>query len=159
MGVALALAGMIAVSLAFWGIAAANPDPEVAEDAWSAGLAYNETVRARRRAQALGITLDVDLVSEPGAVQVRARLQDAAGAPVVADRVQVHRERPAEGGLDADFELVRGKDGFSGRVPLPRPGRWRLAARAHVQGEVLEHSADYWSAVQPDPSQSPGSRP
>lgn len=132
-----ALLAMICVCLGFYAIAATHPDPEVVDDAYEAGLRINEELRARRRAAALGVVLALETRREPGGVEVRVTVTDARGAPAAAERVAVRRERPAEGGLDADFELARSGGGYAGLVPLPRPGRWRLVATATVGGEVV----------------------
>ncbi len=42
---AAALAAMIGISLGFYAIAAAYPDPPVVDDAWRAGLELNERLR------------------------------------------------------------------------------------------------------------------
>jgi nitrogen fixation protein FixH len=132
------LASMIAGSLAFAVTASRHPDPLVVDDAWRAGRAYSEHVRAARRADVLGWRVDLAAAPAPGGVDVRVELFDAEAAPLAPERVEVRRERPAEGGLDASFELRRGDTSVAGHVPLPRPGRWRLVVRAEARGEVVE---------------------
>jgi nitrogen fixation protein FixH len=132
------LAAMIAGSLAFAVVASRNPDPPVVTDSWSAGRAYSENVRAARRIEALGWRVDLATAPAPGGVDVRVGLHDAAGQPLAPGRVEVRRERPAEGGLDAGFELRRAEAGFAGHVPLPRPGRWRLVVRVEAGEEAVE---------------------
>jgi nitrogen fixation protein FixH len=68
---------------------------------------------------------------------VRVTVLGADGGWVPAQEVVVRRERPAEGGLDADFALRADGDGFVGTLPLPRPGRWRLAVTATVGGRPV----------------------
>lgn len=136
-GIALLLLAGIGGSLAFYAVAVANPDAEVVEDAYQAGLELNETLRAERRAEERGYRLDLRTRPGTDAVEVVVSVSDAAGAPAPAERVVVRRERPAEGGFDQEFELVPGEGGFVGRVPLPRPGRWRLVATADVEDASL----------------------
>lgn len=130
-----ALAGgllfMIVVSLAFYGIARCHPDALVAKDAYEAGLRYNALLSQRRAADARGLDIELEAELREGRARLRARVVDRDG-PVLARAVVVRRERPAEGGLDADFGLERGEGGFVGEVPLPRSGRWRLVVTAEV---------------------------
>ncbi len=131
---AAALLTMMAIAVAFYAVAAANPDALVVDDAYAAGLAWNAGVRERERAEALGVELGLAVAPAEGGVAVHVTLAGAGGAPVSAERVTVRRERPAEGGLDADFELVPAGSGWRTELPLPRPGRWRLAVTAWVEG-------------------------
>jgi nitrogen fixation protein FixH len=134
------LVAMMAVSVGFWRVAAANPDPLVVGDAYEAGLALNDELRERRAAEALGVEVRLVAELEPGAARVRVTLRRHEGAPARATRVVVRRERPAEGGLDADFELAPEASGFAGRVPLPRPGRWHLVVTATVEGRPVRET-------------------
>jgi nitrogen fixation protein FixH len=139
LAVAALLLAMIATCLAFLAVASRNPDPLVVEDAWRAGRAYSESVRAARRAEALGWRLELATVPAPGGVDVRVTVPDRAAAQAFS-RVEVRRERPAEGGLDARFELSPADGAFAGRVPLPRRGRWHLVVRAENGGEAIERA-------------------
>jgi nitrogen fixation protein FixH len=143
-GLALLLLAMIAGSLAFLAVAAAHPDPLVVEDAYVAGLQYNDAVRARRRAEALGVSLELTAEPRDGGMAVRVQARGPGGDPVRPQAVRVRRERPAEGGLDADFELRLQGGVWSGQIPLPRPGRWRLIASADVTGETLRVARAVW---------------
>ncbi len=129
------LACTIGVSLTFARTAVKNPDPLVVDDAYQAGLAWNDEQRARARADAAGWRFERTVEAATGGVRVSLSLVDAEGAPLASDRLLVRRVRPSEGGYDADFEL--GTDG-SALVPLPRPGRWHLVATAEREGAVLE---------------------
>jgi len=133
---------MIAASIAFYLIAAANPDPVVVDDAYGAGLRYNEAQRTRGRAARLGYELALDTRGEGDGVRVMLRVRDRAGRSVAPERARVRRVRPAEGGHDDVFELQDDGGAFAGRIPLPLPGRWRLVAVARVEGETLERSFD-----------------
>lgn len=141
LAVAGLLLAMIASALAFWAVAAAHPVTLVAEDPFQAGLAYNDRVAERRRAEALGLVLALDTAPAEGGVAVRVRVTRDGGPAGAVERVVVRRERPTEGGLDAAFPLEAGPDGvFRGRVPVPRPGRWRLVATATVEGVELRRA-------------------
>jgi nitrogen fixation protein FixH len=143
LGAALAL--MISASLALLAIAAAHPDAPVVPDAWSAERALHAEIRQERRARERGLALALDTEPEAGGVRVRARLLDARGHAVPAQRVVVRRERPAEGGLDADFALDADGDAHRGAIPLPRSGRWVLVARA-VAGDAVAERRLAWFA-------------
>lgn len=135
-----ALAFMIATSLSFLFVSLRHPDPVVAADTYAAEPLLAHDLRARERAVALGFALEVATRAVAGGVEVDAALLDATGGAVVADRVLARRERPAEGGLDAEVALVRAGDRYRGVVPLPRSGRWRLSVRAEREGVVVERS-------------------
>lgn len=135
LAVASLLLAMVGSALAFWAVAAAHPVTLVAEDPFRAGLAYKDRVAERRRAEALGLELALETAPVEGGVAVRVRVTSGEGRAARAERVVVRRERPTQGGLDADFPLERGPEGlFTGRVPVPRAGRWRLVATATVEG-------------------------
>ncbi len=136
------LFAMVAGSLAFYEVARANPDPLVVDDAYAASLHYSERVRAERRAEALGWEVSLQATPEPGGVQVAVVLRDATGRPLDTSRASIRRERPTEGGLDAEFALrPAGAPGrLQARVPLPRHGRWRLVAHLERGGETVERA-------------------
>ena len=132
------LGSMIAISLGFLWIASTHPDPTVVDDAWASEPAIAEAIRARQVGVARGWELAVEAADEDGGVRLEVTLRDAGGNALVAERVVVRRERPAEGGLDSDLELARAGDGFAGHVPLPRAGRWMLTVSAEREGGLAE---------------------
>lgn len=136
------LLAMIGASIAFYLVAAANPDPVVVDDAYRAGLGYNEAQRTRDRAALLGYELALTTHFEGADVNVTLRVRDRSGHDVLLERARIRRERPAEGGHDEVFELEGSGEALTGRIPLPLPGRWRLVALARVEGETLERSFD-----------------
>jgi nitrogen fixation protein FixH len=148
-GLACMLGSMIAVSVAFLGIAVANPDAEVVDDAYVAGLAFDEELALRRRADELGLAVGLETRLVPGGVDTRVAVTDRTGEAVEVESVTVRRIRPTLGGYDGDFALTRrAGDGeaFQGRIPLPLPGRWRLEARLTVDDqEILAHT-DVWGS-------------
>jgi nitrogen fixation protein FixH len=132
----LAVAGMLVAMAAVLGlflqVAIAHRDAAVVEDAYAAGLRLSSEIDAARRARERGVDLALVAAREGGGVRVRVSVTSRDGA-AVAESVSVRRERAAEGGLDETFALARdGGDGFVGFVPLPRPGRWELEARAQL---------------------------
>jgi nitrogen fixation protein FixH len=137
---AAGLCFMIGASLGFWRLASAHPDALVVDDAYAAGRAFSERVRAARRTEALGWRIALDATPGGGGAAVRVRVTDSSERPVAAERVTLRRERPAEGGLDADLALTAGPDGWRGEIGLPRPGRWLLVVRAELAGEAVERS-------------------
>lgn len=143
---AASLAGMIGASLTLLWIAAHHPDPAVVPDAWRAERDLHGERAALARSREAGLTLEVATQTAPGGVRLEGRVL----APGALDRsgwsVRVRRERPAEGGLDAEFELAREGDRFAGVVPLPRPGRWNLIARASGEGVLLERRLEWFGA-------------
>lgn len=140
------LAFMVTSSFAFLRVALSHPDPLVVADAYSAGREYNERVRAARRGEALGwqVSLAADLRGAEAGVRVAVR--DADGKPVEVDRVVLARVRPAEGGLDAELDLApAGSGDFTGRVALPREGRWHLRVRAERGDDAVERTFAVWA--------------
>ena len=133
-GLLLAMAGVLA---AFLYLAVSNPDPVLVSDAYSASGRYDAALRAAERASALGMRLELTSEPAPGGARVTARLLGADGGLLAADRVLVHRERPTQGGFDADVEATAQGDGWTAFVALPLAGRWIVEARAERGGEAV----------------------
>jgi nitrogen fixation protein FixH len=134
------LAAMVTSSLLFLRIAVANPDALVVSDARSAKRAYHEDVRAERRGAALGWRVELDARTRGDAADVRVRVHDAEGAHLAAERVSLRRVRPAEGGLDETIDLEPAGRAWTGRVALPRAGRWHLHVRVETADEAVERT-------------------
>ena len=131
------LAGMgLVLSTLLW-LSIRHADALVVEDAFAAGLRINDEIAARARTEALGWRLDLAATPVAEGVHLRVRLLDDLGRALRAESVVVRRERPAEGGLDAERVLQASGDGFEGVLELPRPGRWRLGVRALHEGETV----------------------
>lgn len=145
--IVILLASMIGASLAFLRTSILHPDAVIAEDAFRASAQYDADLRRQLRAEAKGWSVDARLTPTAEGVRVEARLQDAQGATLAADRVTAWSERPSEGGLDAaERELAPSDAGTShaGELALPRPGRWVLWIRAEREGETLLERVPYW---------------
>lgn len=137
------LAAMIGAGTAFYRIADHHRDAVIA-DAYQASLHYNEVVRAAERARALGWRLELDTELHADGARAIATLRDAKGAALSAERMTLRRERPAEGGYDQEFALVRSGEGYAGQIALPRHGRWQLVASAEREGERIERRVALW---------------
>jgi len=129
------LVSTIAVSLAFAWVAHRHPDALVVDDAYVAGLAWNAQQRAHAVAEQAGWELRLRAEEAAGGLDVRVSAFDASGARLDGARLGLRRERPSEGGYDADIALDA--DGAA-RVPLPRAGRWHLVATAERDGALLQ---------------------
>lgn len=137
---------MISGSLTFFAIASANPDPLVVEDVWEAGLRYNATLADRERARELGVVLELEAARGPDGVAVRVRLTPSN---TTAQSVRIRRERPSQGGFDADFPLTWDGEQWSGQVPIPLQGRWHLTATANVDDAPLKARTSWWQPLEP----------
>lgn len=142
-GALLAMAGVLAC---FLGVAISHPDPVLVKDAYAASGRYDAALRAAQRASALGLRLELAAEPAPGGARVAARLLDADGQPLAAERVSLQRERPAQGGFDAAFEATPGVDGWTAFVALPLAGRWIVEARAERGGETVVQRLDVEAA-------------
>ena len=133
---------MMGASIGFLRVATRHPDPVVGQDS---SRELPEPVRAARRAHALGWEITLATTPRAGGADVRVALADRAGAPLAADRVTLRRERPAEGGFDAELPLAGVGAQWKGEVPLPRPGRWHLVVRAERGDEAAERRFSLWA--------------
>jgi len=92
------------------------------------GLAYNERLEAERRQAALGWQVDLAArLGEGRQVAVVLQAADAAGAPLLADSLEVRFRRPAQEGYDFTGQaraLAPGRYGLE--VEMPLPGLWDL---------------------------------
>lgn len=131
------LLSTIGVSLSFAYVAISHRDALVVEDAYASGLEHNRRARARQRADGAGWRFDFRAEPTPGGVRIAVSALDAAGAPLDPERLIVRRVRPSEGGYDRDFPVPAAG---ALELPLPRPGRWHLIARAERDGAVLERT-------------------
>jgi nitrogen fixation protein FixH len=127
---ALVLAGVLAAAVS-------HPDAVLVDDAYRASERYDAALRAATRAAALGLRLELSAAPAPGGVQVAMRLLDAEGREVPAERMRVRRERPTQGGFDAELDARAGADGGATWLALPLPGRWIVEGIAERGGETV----------------------
>ncbi len=130
LGLALALAGGLGVSLAFAWIAAQQPMDWLAGDPWSASDAYNAEIRARESARERGWELALRADRSAGGVRIELR-PSSSREPLPAQLdVRLRRERAERTDFDTELALEPRGDAWVADVPLPLRGRWLLVARA-----------------------------
>lgn len=127
------LAGVITT----W-LAVASFDGLVADDYYKQGLAINQVLARKQRAQALGLAGRLELNRDTGALSVRLDAADAVALPRSLTLKLAHATRP---GLDQSLELLRGPAAYSGRAAALAPGRWHAVVEDHdgqwrIRGEL-----------------------
>jgi nitrogen fixation protein FixH len=146
----LALAGLLlamaVVLAAFLAAAITHPDAVLVDDAYAASERYDAALRSAERSSALGLRLELAAELAPGGARVALRLFDADGRALAADRVRLRRERPAQGGYDADIAVHSDGRGWTAQVALPLPGRWTLEGRAERGGETVVRRVSFETA-------------
>jgi len=108
------------------------------QDSYRKGLAYNETLEAAERQQALGWQSAISLkgaAHKAGVVQVR--LKDAQDVGLVGLDVSVSLARPAREGFDQSIKLEHLGGGlYQTLLTVPFPGRWYATIKAEVKENV-----------------------
>jgi len=108
------------------------------EKAYEEGIAYNRTLDAARRQDALGWTSAVALDGGPASATVRVRLAGPKDAPVTGLDVHVTLLRPVIEGFDVTLSLPETAPGlYAAPVRLPKPGRWTAAIEARRGEETV----------------------
>ena len=130
LGLALALAGGLGVSLAFAWIAAHQPMDRLDGDLWSQSDAYNAAARARESARERGWELALRADRSAGGVRIELRPSSSREPLPTQLDVRLRRERAERSDFDAELALEPRGDAWVAEVPLPLPGRWLLVARA-----------------------------
>jgi nitrogen fixation protein FixH len=115
-------------------IRAATSDPSVAveENYYERGLAWDEEARQRAANQRLGWGFEL-LAGRAGGERLllQARLLNAEGAPVAADRVRIEAFAVARAADRLQLEPVLAGDGsWEAASPLPRGGLWEFRLEA-----------------------------
>lgn len=132
--VALLGAVVVADAVMIW-VAVSDPSFAVEEDYYPRAVAWDETMAARRRSDALGWSVRWALAPQaPGAggTEVTAILVDRSGAPVEGARVTLETFHNARAATVLRAELRAIGDGrYAAVLPMRRPGLWemRLDAR------------------------------
>lgn len=105
-------------------------------DAYTAGLAYDETLAAAEAQRALGWAVDVEVAEAgEGRAQVRVTVADDDGMPLDRADVLARFHRPTHGG--ADFETPLGWHGsgrYGAEVDVPLRGLWEVHVIAQARG-------------------------
>ncbi|MCW5750556.1 MAG: FixH family protein [Alphaproteobacteria bacterium] len=100
----------------------------VVEKPYEKGLAYNQALERKMRAERLGWSLELGFVptgAAPGAGEVAARIHGAAGETLPGLAVEARISRPVENLAPIVLELpYRGEGRFAAPVVLPLPGQW-----------------------------------
>lgn len=115
----------------FSGLAEAHP--------YQAGLAYNETLAARRAEAALGwsVALTLEPTGEPGRMRLTASLADREGRPLEASAVEAELIRPAAAGHDRRAMLAPEASGrYSAIVLLGLKGQWEVRLDVRSAGST-----------------------
>lgn len=109
------------------------------ENAYLRGLAYNETLQAAERQEALGWTVSFQPRQLEGRqVALEASFRDRHGRPLDELEVQVGLSRPTHQGYDHDLVLAASGGGrYSADAALPLAGQWDLRLRAQRGGKAL----------------------
>ena len=112
-------------------LAISSADGLVAEDYYKRGLAAGTTIARSERAQALGVSAAVRLMSDRIVVQLQAK----TGEFVAPGTVAVTLSHPTRAGLDQSIDLKREGDAYSAPFRLPTAGHWLV---------LLEDDAKSW---------------
>lgn len=130
-GLAVLLAGSAGANIALLIITSRDASFAVEPDYYAKALAWDETMAQEARNEALGwsLGLRVEPTAERGAMTVRVRLADRAGAPIDGARIAVETFHNARASrvLTAALE-PRGPD-YAAVMPLARPGLWEFRLR------------------------------
>ncbi len=108
------------------------------QDAYRKGLAYNETLNAAHRQNALGWQSNaVFIVHEKDAGILRVQLKDAQDKGLVGIAVSAHLTRPAHETFDRTIKLLPKGDGiYQAPIMLPLKGRWHVTIEAQGNGQT-----------------------
>jgi len=94
----------------------------VTKEAYNEGLAYNETVAAADRRDALGWSGSVSLADN---AELSFELKDADDNAIAGAQVRAEITRPTNDGLDFGLTLVESTPGrYSAPARFPRSGQW-----------------------------------
>lgn len=124
-GLLLFAVGTQAVLIAY---ALADPSMVAEPDYYRKALAWEATQAQAARNAALGWSLELEAGPlEGGRRELRARLRDAAGAPLDGAAVALEAFHKARRAQAVRADLAGAGDGaYRAVLPLARPGRWEL---------------------------------
>ncbi len=114
----------------------------VTDKAYDQGVAFNETIQAQQKQDALGWQGEVTTVLQSGqSGSVQFTLRDRSGQPVSGARVTGLLFRPVQAGMDQPLILAEGQPGvYQGTVTVPQPGQWEVRLEATAPTGSFRHA-------------------
>jgi len=127
-----------------------DPSHAVEPDYYRKALAFDETIAQRRRNNALGwsLALEINARPSPYASLLRARLTDRAGAPLHAAELTLEAFHKARGRRRLRARFAARPDGsYQARLPLRRSGLWELRFVVERAGQRFTRTVEREIAV------------
>lgn len=109
-------------------------DVEVEDNAYNAGLKYDETMKMKER---LGWTIELPKTMTSGAAQLRMRLLDGKGAGIEGATVELFINKRGEHTVYKSKCVGSGNGLYTAAVRLNTPGCWEVRAEAARSGDTL----------------------
>ena len=104
------------------------------------GLAYNKTLEAARRQDALGWQVDIALEQgDAEKVWLEVTFRDPDDRPLRLQAVEARLVRPTHSGHDFEVPLARLQEGRYGtELTPPLPGQWDIRVKARHDGGIYQ---------------------
>lgn len=110
----------------------------ITDNAYEKGVAYNKTLEAAAKQNALGWQADIGLDADR---DVTVTLRDSGGLPLEGASVLAKLVRPVQDGYDFELPLTdRGGGLYAAPAAFPLPGQWSVRIFASWQGKQYQHS-------------------
>ncbi len=108
--------------------------------AYEKGLAYNKTLEAARRQDALGWQVEIGLEQRDAEkVWLEVTFRDPDDRPLRLHAVEAHLVRPTHTGYDLAVPLARLQTGRYGtELTPPLPGQWDIRVKAQHDGGTYQ---------------------
>jgi nitrogen fixation protein FixH len=130
----------VGVNLLLLVVATGDPSFAVERDYYRKGMEWDRTVAQKQANARLGWTLACEV--RKGTLSVV--LRDRSHTPVPGAFVSVEAFHNARAGRVVTGTLVdAGEGGYSGQLPIVRPGVWELRFRAERGGDVFTQTVSY----------------
>ncbi len=111
----------------------------VTEQAYNKGLAYNKTIAAAQKQEALGWTGEITASPSPEGAAVSFLLRDSSGKPLDGAAAKLWMIRPTQAGFDVVSDLKPlGGGKYAAQVALPLRGLWDAKVSAVVGAESYQ---------------------